>query len=118
MSSALTQPPARSVRLSHEEILRYSRHLILQEVGPEGQRRLKGARVALIEAGGLGSPAAFYTRCGGGGDDGPGGFRRSRSEQLAAASHSRYCHGGKERLSSNWERCRPHSALSTDTRAS
>src|SRR5690349_15991285 len=47
-------------KLSHPEILRYSRHLILPEVGPEGQRRLKGARVLLVGAGGLGSPAALY----------------------------------------------------------
>jgi len=47
-------------RLSHEEILRYSRHLILPDVGVEGQRRLKAARVLLIGAGGLGSPAALY----------------------------------------------------------
>ena len=46
--------------LSHEELLRYSRHLILPEVGLEGQRRLKAARVALIGAGGLGSPASLY----------------------------------------------------------
>jgi adenylyltransferase/sulfurtransferase len=48
------------VALSHREILRYSRHLILPEVGPEGQRRLKAARVLIIGAGGLGSPAALY----------------------------------------------------------
>ena len=47
-------------KLSHEEILRYSRHLILPDVGVEGQRRLKAARVLLIGAGGLGSPAALY----------------------------------------------------------
>lgn len=39
---------------------RYSRHLLLQEVGVEGQRRLEGLRVLMIGAGGLGSPAAFY----------------------------------------------------------
>ena len=50
----------RDAELSHEEILRYSRHLILPEVGPAGQRRLKAARVALVGAGGLGSPAALY----------------------------------------------------------
>ncbi len=49
-----------SPELNHEEILRYSRHLILPEVGPEGQRRLKAARVALVGAGGLGSPASLY----------------------------------------------------------
>ncbi len=46
--------------LSHEEILRYSRHLLLPEVGVEGQRALKGARVLTIGAGGLGSPIALY----------------------------------------------------------
>ena len=46
--------------LTHAEILRYSRHLILPEVGPDGQRRIKGARVLLVGAGGLGSPAALY----------------------------------------------------------
>jgi sulfur-carrier protein adenylyltransferase/sulfurtransferase len=47
-------------RLSAAESLRYSRHLILAEVGPEGQRRLKAGRVLLVGAGGLGSPAALY----------------------------------------------------------
>ena len=46
--------------LTDAEVMRYSRHLILPEVGPAGQRRLKGARVLLVGAGGLGSPAALY----------------------------------------------------------
>lgn len=46
--------------LSAEEVLRYSRHLIVPEVGTEGQRRLKDARVLLVGAGGLGSPVALY----------------------------------------------------------
>ena len=46
--------------LSHEELLRYSRHLTLPDVGLAGQATLKGARVLLIGAGGLGSPAALY----------------------------------------------------------
>ncbi len=46
--------------LSQEEILRYSRHLILPEVGVEGQERLRRSSVLVIGAGGLGSPAAMY----------------------------------------------------------
>ncbi len=46
--------------LSHEEILRYSRHLLVPEVGLEGQRKLKAARVLIIGTGGLGSPVALY----------------------------------------------------------
>jgi adenylyltransferase/sulfurtransferase len=46
--------------LSNEEIKRYSRHLIMPEVGIEGQRKLKAAKVLCIGAGGLGSPAAMY----------------------------------------------------------
>jgi len=46
--------------LSHEEISRYSRHLLLPEVAMEGQRRMKEGRVLLVGAGGLGSPAALY----------------------------------------------------------
>ncbi|MGH9499909.1 MAG: molybdopterin-synthase adenylyltransferase MoeB [Terriglobales bacterium] len=46
--------------LSNDEILRYSRHLIMPEVGMEGQKKLKAARVLCIGAGGLGSPLALY----------------------------------------------------------
>lgn len=47
-------------KLTNDEIKRYSRHLILPEVGMEGQERLKAARVLLIGSGGLGSPLALY----------------------------------------------------------
>ena len=46
--------------LSNEEYARYSRHLILPEVGLEGQRKLKAARVLMIGTGGLGSPLGLY----------------------------------------------------------
>jgi adenylyltransferase/sulfurtransferase len=46
--------------LTTDDLARYSRHLILPEVGMEGQRRLKAARVLCVGTGGLGSPLAFY----------------------------------------------------------
>lgn len=46
--------------LSHEEILRYSRHLLMPEVGLDGQERLKGSSVLVIGTGGLGSPVLMY----------------------------------------------------------
>jgi molybdopterin/thiamine biosynthesis adenylyltransferase/rhodanese-related sulfurtransferase/molybdopterin converting factor small subunit len=49
-----------SAELTNEEVQRYSRHLIMPEVGVEGQKKLKAARVLCIGAGGLGSPAALY----------------------------------------------------------
>jgi len=46
--------------LTREEILRYSRHLLIPEVGLEGQRKLKGSSALIIGTGGLGSPVALY----------------------------------------------------------
>ena len=46
--------------LSREEQVRYSRHILLPQVGEDGQRRLKSSRVLLVGAGGLGSPVALY----------------------------------------------------------
>ena len=46
--------------LTHDELRRYGRHLVLNEVGTEGQKKLKAAKVLLVGAGGLGSPAALY----------------------------------------------------------
>jgi molybdopterin/thiamine biosynthesis adenylyltransferase/rhodanese-related sulfurtransferase len=51
---------ASQITLDPDEIARYARHLILTEVGMEGQRRLKAARVLCVGAGGLGSPLAIY----------------------------------------------------------
>ena len=58
MSVADHGPPADG--LTPEEIRRYSRHLIIPEVGVEGQERLKAAKVLLVGAGGLGSPLSLY----------------------------------------------------------
>src|SRR2546422_9132092 len=54
----LTTTPG--MRLSNDEILRYSRHLIMPEVGMNGQLKLKQAKVLTIGAGGLGAPLALY----------------------------------------------------------
>lgn len=54
----MTTDPLRG--LTPTQVQRYARHLSLAEVGPEGQRRLADARVLLVGAGGLGSPAALY----------------------------------------------------------
>src|SRR2546429_674408 len=55
-----TQPGRKVVGLSKGEILRYSRHLIMPEVGMEGQLKLKNAKVLLIGTGGLGAPLGLY----------------------------------------------------------
>ncbi|HQR20188.1 MAG TPA: molybdopterin-synthase adenylyltransferase MoeB [Burkholderiaceae bacterium] len=46
--------------MNDEQLLRYSRHLLLNEIGIEGQERLRAAHMLVVGAGGLGSPAAFY----------------------------------------------------------
>ncbi len=60
MPSILDSHRIDSTVLTHEEIARYSRHLIMPEVTMEGQKRLKAASVLLIGSGGLGSPIALY----------------------------------------------------------
>ena len=58
--ATLTETETAAVSLTNDEILRYSRHLIMPEVGMEGQLKLKAAKVLCIGAGGLGSPLALY----------------------------------------------------------
>jgi len=58
--AVIEEAAASGVELDHDEILRYSRHLIMPEVALEGQKKLKAAKVLCIGAGGLGSPLALY----------------------------------------------------------
>src|SRR5881398_1112327 len=60
MASTISPTKTEQAQLSKEEVLRYSRHLIMPEVGMEGQLKLKAAKVLCIGAGGLGSPLALY----------------------------------------------------------
>jgi molybdopterin/thiamine biosynthesis adenylyltransferase/rhodanese-related sulfurtransferase/molybdopterin converting factor small subunit len=57
---SIAQVAAPPITLSKDEILRYSRHLIMPEVGMDGQLKLKAAKVALIGTGGLGAPLGLY----------------------------------------------------------
>src|ERR1700723_3638707 len=63
MATKIGVPPApatKGVTLSKDEILRYSRHLIMPEVGMEGQLKIKQAKVLCIGTGGLGAPLGLY----------------------------------------------------------
>ncbi len=60
MNSILDPQRTSNVTLTHEEVARYSRHLIMPEVTVEGQKRLKASAVLLIGSGGLGSPLGLY----------------------------------------------------------
>ena len=60
MATATATARVELPQLTKDELARYSRHLILPEVGEEGQRKLKAARVLCVGAGGLGSPLALY----------------------------------------------------------
>jgi len=58
--ATIIENPAALPELSKDDLTRYSRHLLLPEVGEEGQRKLKAAKVLCVGAGGLGAPLAFY----------------------------------------------------------
>ncbi|MTD55075.1 adenylyltransferase/sulfurtransferase MoeZ [Amycolatopsis pithecellobii] len=60
MSGTLPPLVEPAAELTKEEVARYSRHLIIPDVGMDGQKRLKNAKVLVIGAGGLGSPALLY----------------------------------------------------------
>src|SRR3989337_2057571 len=75
-------------KLQDDQMIRYSRHLIMPEVGMDGQRQLKAGSVLCIGAGGLGSPAAMYLAA--------AGIRRIRIVDFDVVDFS------------NWQRQRRH----------
>ena len=87
--------------LSREELLRYSRHLILPEVGLEGQQKLKSAKVLLVGAGGLGSPVALYLAASGVGTIGVVDFDVVDHTNL----HRQIIHGTKDIGRSKLDSC-------------
>ena len=60
MTAISNGPSTPNISLSPEEVTRYSRHIIMSQVGPAGQRKLKNARVLVVGAGGLGGPVSIY----------------------------------------------------------
>lgn len=69
MSNPAPEPPvANPAALTQAELARYSRHMLLPEIGEEGQRRLRDARVLIVGLGGLGSPVAMYLAASGVGE--------------------------------------------------
>src|SRR5215472_2062186 len=60
MEQVLATPPGANRPLSESELDRYARHIVLREVGGLGQKKLLGAKVLVVGAGGLGSPVILY----------------------------------------------------------
>lgn len=107
-SDAVAEPPAQATAtdLTNEEILRYSRHLIMPEVGIEGQLKLKNSRMLLIGAGGLGAPLGLYLAAAGVGRIGLVDFDEVDHTNL----HRQVIHGtkdvGRKKLDSAADRMR------------
>src|SRR5256714_6294943 len=92
--------------LTHEELVRYSRHILLPQVGEEGQRTLKSSRALLVGAGGLGSPVAMYLAAAGIGTIGLVDFDAVDLSNL----HRQILHGADaiEASKNDAARCRQH----------
>jgi adenylyltransferase/sulfurtransferase len=99
-----TREPRPFPELTAEETRRYGRHLILPEVGIEGQRRLKGAKVLLVGAGGLGSPLGLYLGAAGVGTLGVCDFDRVDETNLHRQLLHDTCDVGRSKVESARER--------------
>ncbi len=97
---------AEAISLSPQEVQRYSRHLIMPEVGIEGQKRLKAASVLLIGAGGLGSPLGLYLAAAGVGRIGLVDFDAVDFSNLQRQVLHDTANVGKPKLASALERLR------------
>jgi len=93
-------PPSNGDPLSPEESTHYSRHLMLPEIGSAGQGRLKTARVLIIGAGGLGSPAALYLAAAGIGTIGLADFDRVEAHNLQRQILHRHRDVGRPKVES------------------
>lgn len=113
MPSSLPPLVAPAPSLTREEVARYSRHLIIPDLGIDGQKRLKNARVLVIGAGGLGSPTLLYLAAAGVGTLGIVDFDVVDESNL----HRQIIHGtadvGRSKPSRRAIRSRPSIRLST-----
>ena len=99
------------VSLTHEQRDRYSRHLLVPEIGLEGQTKLLNAKVLLLGAGGLGSPTALYLAAAGVGRSASSTTTRSTSPTCSARSSTRPTGSARRR----WTPRRSPSTASTRT---
>lgn len=105
-----------SSRLTAPEIERYKRHLVLKEVGGQGQQRLKSTRVLIVGAGGLGSPIALYLAAAGVGTIGIVDDDRVSLDNLQRQIAHDTAHIGKPKVDSARDaidRLNPHVAVET-----